>query len=270
MKGDVKANLKKQNIKKTSKTRNSKRKKHKKSNMSLYYLTTFLFVTAAAVVLSYTVFFRTNKIVVSGSTEYSQKEVNDASGIKLGTNLMRLNTKKIEDNIINSLADVETVKVTKRFPSQIIIDIEKAIPLYCIEVNDGYVVVSKNGKVIMDKQSEPVKGYIFVKGLNIESYAPGSFYESGDEAQSLTFKDFTNVLDKNGLEKITEIDISDRFEISIVYDDRVKIEIGGMLNIDYKVKLVKKIIEQNETENADFNADIIVRGDNSASVINKK
>ena len=48
--------------------------------------------------------------------------------------------------------------------------------------------------------------------------------------------------EKAGLNKITEIDLTDRFDIKILYDNRITLEIGNITDIDSKLAVGAAII----------------------------
>ena len=117
-----------------------KKKKRRKKNMSLYYLMTFITVSIALVVLSLTVFFKIETIKITGSANYTQEQIIAASGIIKGDNLIRLDIKKAQQSVLNNLVNVDTVKISRKFPSEIVISVTPCEPMASIESNGTYYV----------------------------------------------------------------------------------------------------------------------------------
>ena len=55
-------------------------------------------------------------------------------------------------------------------------------------------------------------------------------------------------MDQLGYKKITEIDLTDRTNIQICYNDRIRIYIGSSVDMDYKLKYVKAVIDEKLSE----------------------
>ena len=119
----------------------TRKKRRRKKNFSLYYITCFLAISCALTILSLTVFFKINKITVTGSSKYSQEEIIFNSGIQSGENLIRTNTQKAEEMLLTNLVDIESVKIVRKLPSEIIIEVTPVVPYAVLQVEGLYYVV---------------------------------------------------------------------------------------------------------------------------------
>ena len=223
-----------------------KKKKRRKKNMSLYYFMIFVFVSSALVILSLTVFFKVEKITVSGSSTYSKEEIIAASGIRIGNNLIRTDTKKAEQDILNTLVNVDTVKIKRKLPSEIKIEVTPTVASAIVEYNGTYNVISKNGKVIEDKLSAPKSNLIVIVGYDPENVELNKVIKSKDENKDRIVKQLLEEFKELNFTNITKIDISDRMNIKFTYQDRIEVELGTSSELSYKVKFIKAIIDEKQ------------------------
>ena len=62
-----------------------------------------------------------------------------------------------------------------------------------------------------------------------------------------TIGEIKNILElfrKYALDNITAVSVSDEGMVGAIYDDRIEIDFGTVLDIDYKIKMCKKILDE--------------------------
>jgi len=244
------------------------RKKRRKSNLALYYFLVFIVILFALVVLSLTVFFNINKVTIIGTTEYSQEVICQAGNVKIGDNLFRKNLSEIEENILKNLINIDKIKVKRSLPSVLKIEVEPAVPTTNIENNGAYFVVSKNGKIIEENLQTPRENLVVIKGYELSGTALNTMIKSNDPKKETIVTDILSNIEALNFNGIDTIDISDRLNIILNFENRISIELGSSADLSYKINFVKVIIEENTAPN--FEGQIIMRGDNGVSVIEKK
>lgn len=244
------------------------RRKRKKKNYSIYYFFVFILMAVAFVVLSLTVFFNINKITITGSSVYSEQEIFDAAEVKVGDNLFRKKISVMEQNVMNKLTDIDNVKITRCLPSQLHMEITPSVPTANIEYEAQYFIISKNGKVLKDKLDFPEENLLLIKGYDPVNCKINTILESNDKYKDEIIKSIFEAIENNSFEGITQIDITDRLNILLLYNDRIEIELGSSLDLNYKITFVKTIIDGNIAK--DFEGKIIMRGDSGVSVIKKE
>ena len=57
------------------------------------------------------------------------------------------------------------------------------------------------------------------------------------------FQELRGAIEDSGLDKITEIDLSDRYNLTILYDGRITMELGLPTDLDYKLDYAKGILD---------------------------
>lgn len=229
-------------------TSSRKRKRKQKKNLKLYYLLIFIFVLLAGVILSLTVFFNIEEIIVVGDSKYGASEIKGASGIKLGDNLFRIKGEDIERRIISQHPYIESVDIKRSLPSELIISVQKATPYVVIDTNEYYYLISTSGR-ILERATDPHDGMIVVKGYNAIKTKVGEHIVPEFSTKHDLLMDILYAVEQSELPSIKTINIADSVGISLNYDNRIDILIGSAADIDYKLAVAKGIIEDRGNTN---------------------
>lgn len=219
------------------------RRKRRKSNMSLYYIMVAVIVVFAFYFLSNFVFFRLDEITITGSTYYSRDNILMASTLREGDNLFRTDIKGIEERLNSMMVYADDVKVRRKLPSKIEITVTEAVPKYNLEQDGKYYVVSESGKILETNLSAPQDGLLIVKGFDIKDTKPNAVLESNDSLKANILSEITAKLESMDFEKIDTIDIYDRTDIKLYYDNRIEISIGSSLDIPYKLRYTRAVLD---------------------------
>lgn len=220
----------------------SKRARRRKKKRGLYIFLVVIFVLGIGTLLSVTLLFNINEIKVNGEVDYSVEDIIKASGIGKGDNLVRLDAKKAEENILEKMVYIESVDVSKKFPDTLEINVEKCIPYANAEYNEGVLLLSPKGK-ILEKSSEIQKDLLTVKGLEPSSFVPGKYITSKDENKVEIYFEIMQTLQNCKNSKVVSIDMTDKYEIVINYDNRIDFKVGNANDIAYKLKLADTVLE---------------------------
>lgn len=214
----------------------------KKKNNSATGILVFLFAAAVFLLLSTTVFFNVENITVSGASNYTADEIIEASGIKAGDNLVRTSTDKCSAQIESRLVYIENAKVTRSFPSTLVITVEASVPAANFVCDDYILLISGGGKVL-DKIQEEKAGLLDFMGTDpMPDLIPGAMFKSSDEHKDNAVKKLMEYFAANGSDNITLVDVTDRSEISYTYDGRITVKIGSINDLEYKMKFSEEII----------------------------
>ncbi|CDD52651.1 MULTISPECIES: cell division protein FtsQ/DivIB [Ruminococcus] len=229
-----------QEVVKTSVKRkqNSKRQRRRRRNMSMYILLVLILVVGIGFALSMTMFFNIKSIRVTGDTAYTDQEVYAASGIQEGDNLMRLDTVSVSNSVLSKLLLAEDVYVKKHFPSTVEIIVKPCVPTACVAYEGGYLIVSAKGK-ILEKTSQPKEGLLIFKGYIPEFLEPGQMLTSTEDQKNAIYTAF---LSNEYAADLTEVDMTDQYDIVVYYGDRIRFDIGNANEISYKLRLAATAI----------------------------
>lgn len=217
------------------------RRRKKGGSNIVYYLMTAILAVIIFSVLSVTVLFNTEKIVVEGDSDYTDEQVIAASGLEGTENLVRLNTAGIPERILDKLVSLDNVRVDKVFPSTIKITVTRSVPMAEFYYNGKNYVISHIGRVMQIDENKTdcmqVLGY-----KPAESVIVGGFITAEDPEQDKLIADLSAAIEKAEIDDITTVDITDSLALIMTYDDRVVIHLGSILQIDEKMRIVKELV----------------------------
>ena len=138
-----------------------------KTDKSLHYAFWFILFLIACAILSRTVIFNAEEVVVRGGSYYTADEIMASGRVQVGTTLINLNMKRIAQDIVNDLVYVDSAKVERSvFPNVITITVEDAVRQVCIYDGEYYLDISQSGRILEKSKSAPDDC------LKITGYAP--------------------------------------------------------------------------------------------------
>lgn len=241
-------NVKKVNIEnKNSQKRNRRRRR----NMLGYYFLVAVLASGIAAALSVTLLFNVREVEINGidGSSYSEEELVDSSGIKRGDNLVRMNTEKTEKKMLESLLLIDDVSIKKSFPHKVTMDIVPSVEKAYVECSGGYVLISENWRIIGQKESPENENLILVKGFECASTEEKTILSSNDRDKDEILRNILDEIDRQKIENMVSVDISDKYDIELNYDNRIKIKIEKPDDVEYKLKYAYKIITDELREN---------------------
>ncbi len=179
-------------------------------------------------------FCRVKVIKMYGVTQYDTNEVIVQSGVVEGQNLLLVNAKSIESNLYSLYPYIERIKVRRLFPTTAEITITEATVRYSIEYNGGYVYVSQYGKLLDNKTDKDENSILLVGGEITDN---DGYLKFNDEYQQSAYEKINTCLNERGdeISKVTRIDISDVYNIKLLYDGRILMNLGGISDLRYKL-----------------------------------
>ncbi len=111
-----------------------------------------------------------------------------------------------------------------------------------------WLLISKYGR-ILEKNSYAVSGFPNFRGYNSITEVIGEYVEAEDEDKNTIISEITEALNANEITDVREIDITDYYNISLNYANRIIIELGTSADVEYKIKFAKTLIEDKIGEN---------------------
>ena len=223
--------------------REKRRHKRKRGSNIVYYIILIVIALVTIYILSVTVFFNTEQIIVAGITTYTDEQIIAASGLEGNENLVKLNTSGIPEKILDKLVKLDSVRVDKMFPSTIKITVEPAVPMASFRSGGKYYIISHIGRV-MDISDDRADCMQIIGYVPSESVIVGSFITAEDPEQDTLVSDISTALEKVGLDNITSVDITDKLNIVLTYDDRVELCIGSILQLDEKMRIANELLSK--------------------------
>ncbi|MDE5556381.1 MAG: FtsQ-type POTRA domain-containing protein [Ruminococcus sp.] len=227
-----------------------KRMRRRRRSMNFYAAVVLAFALASFIAMSYTFLFNIENIVVivvSGEDSETEEEVQRKgdevakySGAKKGDNLLRINTEKSAEKILDNVSFVETAEVHRDFPSTLEIKVAYCVPSFNVEYSGGVLVVSKLGK-ILENNSFITDGLPTISGIQPLTTQQGEMLSSSNEHKNEALSELmASISDDSG---ISGIDINDEFGIIINYTNGTMFKMGNWNDAEYKLNLAGTVMK---------------------------
>ena len=209
-----------------------------------------------AIVFGMSIFFKAEKIEVAGADKYTVKQIQEASGIMTGTNLLTLNKGQVAGRILAKLPYIKEIRIGIRLPDTVVISVTEAAVVYAAkDASGGWWVLNCEGKVIEKIDASVSGNYPRILGVQLENPAVGKMavaYENpsdtngGEEAtvpvtvynreRLAAALQIAKEMEANGvLGDIATIDVADMGKIEVWYGSRFQILLGDNTEIPKKV-----------------------------------
>ena len=196
------------------------------------------------VVLSLTVFFKIDEITVVGESPYTDEQIIAASGINLDENIIMCDADGVSGRLAKALPHIGSAQVKRSLSGKVDIIVEVTPGKYSFIVGETSVIVDAQGKVLEQTTAQAAVEYTVVQGVEIGKSNPGETIELKDKGAFDLLLNLDVQLVTAGIDKITSINLTDVYDISIVYDGRLTLLIGDTGDIDRKLALAAKVIER--------------------------
>ena len=221
------------------------RPRRRRRNLSLYYLMLITICVIIFLILSRTILFNIDEYLVSGNNIYTTERILEAGNLRNGRNMYGINIEKTEKRIKENLIYVEDVSLRRKLPNKFIVEVTEATAYACVEYEGSrYAIITKGGRYLETEQLGARAGLIQIKGMQLINVALGEEFESADETKRTIILELLDSISEICDGSITEIDITDRTNITMVYDDRIDVDFGSSLDYDYKLRYITAIIEE--------------------------
>lgn len=244
------------NIKKISKNTKMKRSGNLKFIVRAFFMIVF-FVLLFFIICGM-FFFKVKSIKINGNIYYDPEEIIQQSGIERGTAIFTVNKSDAANKIKENFPYIKSVKIKIIFPNSVKIDLENDTGVYKIKLGGEYYIISEHFKVLC--KEDAVKKNNQNAGENTDGYETNIINIKTDSAvkcfvgKSIMFSDidikdiltlfFKAFNDSEIFDDINELDITDKFNIYLIYGGRFRIEYGNFEDVGIKTQLAYKIIQR--------------------------
>lgn len=237
------------------------RKRKKRNRRIKFFLKLILFIglISGAIIFALTSpIFSIKNINVINNSEVASDTVISLSGLKQEENIFRF----YKGSVVNKIKEnsyIENVKIRRKFPNTIEIEVEERVAKYSVDYMGKYAYINTQGYIL--EISEDSRGLPIIQGITTkeEEVVPGNRLNNEDLSRLEDAIKIMNSASENGLDrKVTSIDISDKDEYSIyLEEEKKKVHLGDVTNLSNKMLYVVAIMEQESGKEGD----IYVNGD---------
>ncbi|MCL2057311.1 MAG: FtsQ-type POTRA domain-containing protein [Oscillospiraceae bacterium] len=240
-------------------TAGRKKRRRGTGKKTLHIFLLSVFFLGAGFVLSLTVLFRIEAVLVLGSDKYAAEDLALDSGVSAGDNLLRVSSGRVRSALMDKYPYIESVELRRKVPSTIEIHITQCSPGGALKQGDDYILITKDGKALERGMILIPENIPLVIGMDAGDILPGEYLQNSrdnlDEQETaraqkaqealLTLRYLFDAMDESGFTDITNLDITDPLNIKIMYENRLLIELGSEADLPYKLEFVGTIIRDN-------------------------
>ena len=199
-------------------------------------------------------FFSVRHFEIEGDTKYTLNEIVNAAGIRMGDRLYYIDEDEVEERILNRCPHIQSVSIECDFPNTVIFVIEERKTGWYLQVGEDYMVLDYDLKVIAETANElelTERGLTKLVLPELESAVVGKNPEFGKGDQRLkseTVKVLYEIRNDPMKNRITYLNLENRFEIKLTVDFTYEVYFGDMGESETKFEMIEKIIENSKAK----------------------
>ncbi len=175
--------------------------------LAIFFLV--LILAGAFIGCLFTPTFDISIITIQNGDRVSKLEISSKLDGIIGENILKINTKKLEENI-EKIPYVRTAEVKRVFPNEISVTFNEREPYALIKYLESYVVMDKYLYVLEIKKENDMEDLAIIYGIDADEYIPG---EKLQDVAGLKYENVTYLLEtsyKNNFDyTIHEINYTD-------------------------------------------------------------
>ena len=245
--------------------RDRKYNRRRRGSSGFLYKLLSMIVICAAIVAAMILFFRVEAVSISGQERYKDSEIRSAAAVELGENLYMLNKHEIAGRIVEELPYIETVRINRKLPSTLMIEVQECGEPLAVMDSDGENawLMSVNGKIVDRKNAALAMEYAAVTGVELLSPSIGTRValpvEETERQESLLA--LLQALESHGMLADTDgVRMESYDSIYVDYAGRFTVKLGYGADYDYKLTalqaaLADEKIQENMTGTFDLQLD---------------
>ena len=188
----------------------------------LYKLLSVLLILAA-LVAGCIVFFRVEKITVTGSTTYTEQQIVDVSGVKMEDNLFLIRKVPTGRKILGALPYIKEVNIRRNLPNGLAIAVNECIPVAALQgEGESWWILDSSAKLLEQGDESVAEPFMKITGLTaLKPSAGDRVAVSVEETTRLgSLKDILAALEERKMfADVNSVDLSAATEIHMIYQD---------------------------------------------------
>lgn len=242
-------------------------KKQKRRKIFLRIVSILILVSALGVWAINTSLFGVKTISVKGTNILGNHEIISTSDIKLGDNIILISKGKAIEKIEKN-SYVKNVKLSKKLPAKIEIEIYERKPYMQVEYKDNIGILDKEG-ILLEYNQNKLLDIGFIQGFEWSYVNPGESVFLGESQDK--FSDFFNDDELDiVVSKLKKIVYDKEDNIKIDLDSGIEVEFGDLVDVKYKLRMLEEIIIDIETKNIKVSKIIMNKGEYPVVVRDEK
>lgn len=234
---------------KKAKGKKSKNKKDNKKKRTMTKGAKVLFSVIVAIVLLALLFssplFNIKTIEVEGNSKVSDEKMISISSIQFHTNIFSMKKREAIEKIKTN-PYIEDVKIARKLPSTVKIDVIEREPRYMLQFADSYVYINNQG-YMLEISNEALEVPILIGfTTDLSNIKAGNRINVEDlEKMNMVIKIFETVKSNDMGHLVSKIDISNEKNYTIILESEgKKVYLGDCSDLNTRILYLKAILEK--------------------------
>jgi len=203
--------------------------------------------------------FSITSITVENNKYSDANAVVQLSGLQAGNNIFYISTAKAGEKIMAN-PYMASVKISRKFPSSIVINVTEREATYFAAKDDKFAVIDKEGMLLEVKSDVSKMNLIKLDGFDMKKSQVGKVIAGSDERQIEVIKTLSGMTSaKKFLAGLTSVDLTDPSAI-LIYSGQMCIKIGSIDNFEKKLNTAANILQRDELKQAKGYIDVSFDG----------
>lgn len=224
-------------------SRNEKRRK----TTNIFFAFALVLLVVFFLVFMYLKFFNIKKIELVGieNGAYTSDEILGFIGVKEGDNLINIRSGPLEDSLERQFAYIKEANIKKVLPTTLRIEFELHAPSMSVLLGDDVFLLSSKGKVLdsIGVEEEIPDGVCSLTTPFVSECIQGETIVFENEEYLEILLDIYSEFEKNEFaHRLTSLDVTDKFNITAMLDNRFEIIFGTYEEADAKVSLLSAVM----------------------------
>lgn len=221
------------------------RRRRRKRERRRWKLVRYL-LAAAAILLSIKIFFQISDIQVEGNVLYSEGDVINASGLRVGGSSLTVSNWLIAHRIRSELPGIASARVMLTIPDTLHIRVSETPALAVLETEAGPILLSRECKVVSGFNGDEEE-LVRIRGVSPVSTDVGELLgvSTGESAKLTYLQGLLPALERENLLGIVQdIDISNVSDLHFRYQGRFTVRLGGQDKLLSKLDLLRRLVQE--------------------------
>jgi cell division septal protein FtsQ len=219
----------------------------------IYIAVTVVMAAIMLTMLSFTLlrFLRVGDISVVGLSPYEKVELLETLSISDDTFWWSIDENELEDKLIAERQLLSEVRIKKKLPNRIEIEIvESRTPRWYIDISGRKY--SLDGDLYVIEETKNTEGATKLVLPNITEVIQRNVPKFGQSETEMkrTLKIIEAVRTSDVRQRLTELDVADPNNITMVVDGKFTVRLGDPKDIEGKLMMVKLTLERDEVKNS--------------------
>lgn len=232
-----------------TKPMSAKQKKRKKQIQRRRRVLLLLLISIVIISLClFTPFFNIQTVEVKGNEVIPAEQIIDSASVPVGHNIFRIHKKSIKKSVLR-IPEIEIVKINRKLPSKIEINVKETKPFMYLPYETGFVITNENGRVLGLTDTNENLDLLFMTGLEIKK---AEICKKISVQDTVTFDIILETLNKFrdvGMHpEIRSCHFDNITNVYIYLTDGTKVIFGKTEDMDYKISVLLNILPKTNRE----------------------